>query len=354
MSNGNKDSIKDNIRKTLENVEFSQNDTIDVFVNKNISYINKSLNAFSSKNLKKYLKNGDLIKFTNTDIDIFLKNKFNTFISNENNKNKLIDDLSFNDKNQVLTKKEIKNLLLAIANKRVFLESSVENFYKQYINDKLLYTFQSSEEYRKQILDFVLDINKFNKENILTESEKIFIKNDIDKSLYDMLYLAFSNGFAKNINVANFGVTNANEGDAAQFLFVSRAMLAGFNCSNVDLRSSRYDAVIDINNQILRVQVKGISKDNQTVIFKDRDRGGEGIDPNSTRNKGRIISSIDTDIYVAIKKNTGICYIIPAKDIDKLRSENNGKEKSYNLNSLNKYKENWNIIYSIAQNKKNE
>lgn len=89
------------------------------------------------------------------------------------------------------------------------------------------------------------------------------------------MYLAFSNGFTKNIIISNPGVTNANEGDVAQFLFVARAMLAGFNCFNVDLKSSRYDAVIVITDKILRVLVKGIS--NNSIGLKIVTEVGKAI-----------------------------------------------------------------------------
>ena len=73
-------------------------------------------------------------------------------------------------------------------------------------------------------------------------------------------------------------------------LYTSRAILAGYNCSNVDVRSSRYDAVIDYKGMIFKVQVKGIS--GSTVSFKDRDRGGRGIDTHNDRNIGKRITSV--------------------------------------------------------------
>jgi hypothetical protein len=93
----------------------------------------------------------------------------------------------------------------------------------------------------------------------------------------------------------------ANAGDSAEFIFVARAILAGFNCSSVDVRSSRYDAIIDYNKKLLRVQIKGISTGN-SISFKDRDRGGQGIDHTHERNLGQRITSVDCDIYVAVDK----------------------------------------------------
>jgi hypothetical protein len=149
-----------------------------------------------------------------------------------------------------------------------------------------------------------------------------------------------SNGFSNNINHIESGVMTANAGDSAEFIFVARAILAGFNCSSVDVRSSRYDAIIDYDSNLLRVQIKGISSGN-IISFKDRDRGGQGIDHTHERNKGKRITSKDFDIYVAVDKQVGICYIIPMSWADALDDE---KCKNIKLSEVEQFKENWNII----------
>lgn len=155
------------------------------------------------------------------------------------------------------------------------------------------------------------------------------------------------NGFQVNLNNINSGVMTANAGDSAQFLFVSRAILAGYNCSNVDVRSSRYDAVIDYKGMIFKVQVKGIS--GSTVSFKDRDRGGRGIDTHNNRNIGKRITSSDCDIYVAVDKQVGLCYIIPMVDIDEWDDD---EIKSVNVKQLKQYLENWNEIQRLYETEK--
>lgn len=141
------------------------------------------------------------------------------------------------------------------------------------------------------------------------------------KLLEKSLYIGLSNGYTRNLTDINTGTKVANEGDSAQFLFLARGILAGFNCSNVDVRSSRYDAIIDYAGHLLRIQIKGISSD--SIAFKDRDRGGAGIDTKDERNKGKVISSEDCDIYVAVDKLFGICYIIPAYEIDEYVEQEN-------------------------------
>ena len=178
----------------------------------------------------------------------------------------------------------------------------------------------------------------------LSDEKKRFLKKKLSEVVRKSAYMITKNGFQVNLNNINSGVMTANAGDSAQFLFVSRAILAGYNCSNVDVRSSRYDAVIDYKGMIFKVQVKGIS--GSTVSFKDRDRGGRGIDTHNNRNIGKRITADDCDIYVAVDKQVGLCYIIPMVDIDKWDDD---AIKSVNVKQLEQYLENWNEIERLYE-----
>ncbi len=183
------------------------------------------------------------------------------------------------------------------------------------------------------------EIEKFLDSETLKNEFK-FIKTDLKKIIEKSLYIAMTNGFSNNINHVKSGVMTANAGDSAEFIFVARAILAGFNCSSVDVRSSRYDAIIDYNDKLLRVQIKGISSAN-FISFKDRDRGGQGIDHKHETNIGQRITSKDCDVYVAVDKQVGICYIVPMSWADSL---SNDKCKNIKLSEVTQYKENWDII----------
>lgn len=349
---------KAKIKTILKQTDFSNfnKDSMEQFIDDNIENINNCSDAYNYKNLEKYFKETYRIEkdihFSSTDINVFLKQKFNIFIKIDLNKDKIIKQ--FNKYGLIssnkLNKDTINKNIQTIANEYKFLSSSITDFYINCILNKYLEILNTNKAYFEAILKTIENTDQY-KNLELSEAEKNYIHSDLSKSLDDFLYLTFSNGFSKKIVISNSGLTNANEGDATQFLFISRAMLAGFNCSNVDLRSSRYDAVIDIKGKVLRVQVKGISKN--SISFKDRDRGGEGVDPQNQRNKGKLISSAEIDIYVAVQKATGICYIIPATNIDKLIEDMTKQDKiSYScpISKLKYYKENWNIIYEVANN----
>ena len=236
-------------------------------------------------------------------------------------------------------KKSISEKIKEIASKENLNEKLLENFFKH-----RLFLLLSEK----------INIDELTKLNIEKIKEKwnidgfIFIKSDLEKILQESIYLSTRFGFKKS--VSEHGIRTANEGDSAQFLFVARAVLAGFNCSNVDLRSSKYDAIIDYNSTLLRVQVKGISLTaNSKISFFNRPRGGQGIDHTHDRNKEKRITKQECDLYVAVNKETGVCYIIPMSWADSLEDEN---AKSIPQSKLEDFKENWGKIEETAKQKK--
>lgn len=261
-----------------------------------------------------------------------LKSYMKGFFIYRLNDSSFLQDLLRDFRTEKYKKVKIKD----IANKHLITKSDLESFYDDYLQKALLKEV-NRENFINNSLSFiqasVSDVNHF----LYT---KTALKKILDKQ-YDFI---FSNGFPTNILNINTGVMTANAGDSAQFLFLARAILAGYNCSNVDVRSSRYDAVVDFNNVLLRLQIKGVSSGN-SISFKDRDRGGQGIDHTHERNRGQRITSADCDIYVAVDKEVGICYLIPMSYVDRLSDD---AITSINLSTLQYYKENWDIISEVA------
>ncbi|HIP62410.1 MAG TPA: hypothetical protein EYG98_07610 [Sulfurovum sp.] len=231
-----------------------------------------------------------------------------------------------------------KNKIKGIADKYGIKKTDLENFFNRKFFEEI------SKEVNLQTLS--KSNIKLIEENISEENKNMFkfIKTKLKHILEKSLYITMTNGFPVNINNIKTGVMTANAGDSAEFIFVARAILAGFNCSSVDVRSSRYDAIIDYDNKLLRVQIKGMSTGN-TISFKDRDRGGQGIDHKHITNIGKRITSKDCDLYVAVDKQVGICYIIPMNFADNLSDE---EYKRVKLSELEHYKENWDIVKQKA------
>lgn len=263
-----------------------------------------------------------------TNLKSFMKSFFIERLDDNTFQKYLIEDFKVENFKKVKIKE--------IANKYLIAKSDLESFYDDYLQKKL------AEEVNKE--DFINSSLDFIQKSVSDTNHFAYTKTALRKILEKQYDFIFSNGFPTNILNINSGVMTANAGDSAQFLFLARAILAGYNCSNVDVRSSRYDAVVDFNNVLLRLQIKGVSSGN-SISFKDRDRGGQGIDHTHERNRGQRITSRDCDIYVAVDKEVGICYLIPMNYVDKLPDD---QITSINLSTLQHFKENWNIISEVA------
>lgn len=295
---------------------------IEKFVKENIEEINKSISNFKESRKREY---------NDVEIKKYLRTKiFDELYVNPNNTEKIIEEFS-----NIGFK---KNKIDYLANKYVYYKNDllklIETYTFSLFNNEVL---KNEEKILSTVINDIfslVDMNNF---------QKNYIKNDFEKIMRKSLFISTKNGFPTNIINIESGVMTANAGDSAQFLFLSRAILAGYNASNVDVRSSRYDTIIDFKGRLLKIQVKGISSD--IVSFKDRDRGGQGIDYRHERNRGKRITSKDCDIYVAVDKQIGICYLIPMDIIDTWPDE---KIVSVKTSELIEYRENWQIIDKMA------
>ncbi|MCR8677909.1 group I intron-associated PD-(D/E)XK endonuclease [Campylobacter sp. S4:11] len=290
--------------------------------------------------IKEYIEefNKKPSEFKNTEpneaeIKEYLRKRYMTLLDDENFKVKIL---------QKFEKLEYKkSKIIDIANEEILYKGDVERFLETQI---------FIEAAKKINISELKDVALAHIQKTFSDDKKFkFIQNKLSKVLEKSLFVATIDGFSTNLLNINSGVMTANAGDSAQFLFIARAILAGFNASNVDVRSSRYDAIVDFENILLRIQIKGISS-GDVISFKDRDRGGQGIDHTHERNKGKRITSKDCDIYVAVDKQVGICYIIPMSYADSLDDEKCTKVK---LQCIQSYKENWEIIKEVARKKQN-
>lgn len=276
-------------------------------IRKDIALINSKISSFKNKD----------------EIIQYLKKKFDSLTNFE--KEQLWEDF----KNENF----IKNRISEIAIKKVlykkhvedYLESKMLNIIKEKCNES---SYDSLSEVMSESLLAELDFS-------LDKKETKILKKRLSKSIISLFPLILSDGFSTNLSSVDTGTMTSNAGDSAQFLFIARAILAGFDSSNVDVRTSRYDAIVGYKGKTFRVQVKGIS--GNTIYFKDRARGGQGIDYTHERNKGRRITKEDCDIYAAVNKKNGLVYLIPIEVVEQ------SKEK-VSTNEMKKYLENWGIF----------
>lgn len=287
------------------------------FVIENIAELHNGITNFFRNNTQ----------LNEQDVKTFLSKRFFDYISDNENHQVLyekLQEINF-----------VKARIVDIANDLGFYKPDLEKFYRQYLLKK---GYDENIDDLPNLTSNILE----NIKNNMNEREFAFIKADYKKIIEKTMYMTLKAGFSENLTNINMGVMVANAGDAAEFLFVARAILNGYNCSSVDVRSSRYDAIIEFQGKILKIQIKGISS-NQ-VSFKDRDRGGQGIDHTHERNRGQRITSEDCDIYVAVDKQIGIIYLIPMYEVDLLGDD----ELTKKTDDLIDYKENWEVIHNVV------
>lgn len=142
----------------------------------------------------------------------------------------------------------------------------------------------------------------------------------------------------KNITNLDKGIYRTINGNSDELIGIGRCIKAGFNCSRVDITNAKYDAVIDIENIMLRVQIKGTSTN--TVSFIGGERSGAQIDK-SVKKRNYVYTKNDCDLIMVVNSNNGECYIIPIEDISKLG-------KTVSLSKLELYKENWDSLKSMV------
>ena len=294
---------------------------INEFVKLNIAKINASISAFKEANGTEYI---------DVDIKNYLQEKLFNELANAECEKKLLNALR--DKNYVKARIE------DIANEFVYYKPHLEKYYQSKIYQKV-FSKVNIENLAEQNIDKIKEFAD------VDELEVRFIKKDLNNLLAKCLYLASQGGFTGDLQHTDYGLRVANEGDSAQFFFIARAMLAGFNCSNVDVRSSRYDAIVDVNSKLIRIQVKGITG-GTNISFYDRDRGGQGIDHTHERNRGQRITKEDCDIYVAVDKQVGTCYIIPMSYADSLNEE---QARNVKISDVEKFLEKWQAIIDFAK-----
>jgi len=270
---------------------------------------------------------------------------------------------SFKNKDEII--RHLKKKFDALTNfekEQLWEDFKNENFIKTRISEiainKVLYKKHVGDYLESKMLNIIEEKCKENSYDLLSEimsksllteldfpldekETKILIKR-LSKSIRSLFPLILSDGFSTNLSSVDTGIMTSNAGDSAQFLFIARAILAGFDSSNVDVRTSRYDAIVGYKGKTFRVQVKGIS--GNTIYFKDRARGGQGIDYTHERNKGRRITKEDCDIYVAVNKKNGLVYLIPIEVVEQ------SKEK-VSTNEMKKYLEYWSIFDELLDQK---
>ncbi len=131
------------------------------------------------------------------------------------------------------------------------------------------------------------------------------------------------------------GTFRSLNGAADENVFTGKASKAGFFCFFKVWRDMPYDAVLDYNNILYRVEVKGSSSG--TYDLTRGGRSGAQID-RTAENRTRRITRDDCDFVVCVDSNNGDCYILPVDILDITNRQ------SFRQRVLEPFKEKWKLF----------
>lgn len=130
------------------------------------------------------------------------------------------------------------------------------------------------------------------------------------------------------------GTFRSLNGAANESIFQGRASKAGYFCFFKVWRDMPYDAVLDHNGNMYRVEVKGTNGEAFDVT-----RGGRaGAQILRGRSRERLIERSDCDFVVGVDSANGDCYIIPTDIIEIIGRHTLNKE------AVEVYKEKWGLF----------
>lgn len=141
---------------------------------------------------------------------------------------------------------------------------------------------------------------------------------------------------SQNIAQLPDGSFRSVAGYAGESLVVGRALLCGFNLFFKAWRDSKYDAVLDAENILYRIEIKqtlGVAN----ISVSSGGRSGQQISREAA-SREKPISTDDCDYLIATQSNTGLCWIVPAELIEVLNI------KQLNIKAIDVFKEKWSIF----------
>lgn len=136
------------------------------------------------------------------------------------------------------------------------------------------------------------------------------------------------------VDAAKPGTFRSLNGAADENIFTGRASKAGFYCFFKVWRDMPYDAVLDYDGVLYRVEIKGSSSDSFNVTRGSR----SGAQIIRGKSRTRTLAREDCDFVVGVDSNTGDCYIIP-EDVIEIIDKHDLKHTT-----LTNYYEKWKLF----------
>ena len=152
----------------------------------------------------------------------------------------------------------------------------------------------------------------------------------------------------KTKNLANLdgGIYRSILGYAGESIAIGRALVCGYNLFFKAWRDAKYDAVLDSNNNLFRVEIKQTSGDSSLTLTSGV-RGGKQIKDEVKKgdeSREKVLSTDDCDFVIGVQSLRGNCWIIPVELLEIL-----GK-KSITISQLSIFDEKWKVFDFSSKN----
>lgn len=143
-------------------------------------------------------------------------------------------------------------------------------------------------------------------------------------------------GATRNLADLPKGQVRSILGYAGESLVIGRALACGYNLFFKAWRDSKYDAVLDANGELFRVEIKqsGTGKD---ISCTSGGRSGKQIS-RSVASREVVLSPDESDFLIGVHTFTGKCWIVPTEVVF-LRNR-----KTNPTFSLSSFEEKWEIF----------
>jgi hypothetical protein len=143
-------------------------------------------------------------------------------------------------------------------------------------------------------------------------------------------------GKTKNLAQIDKGNFRSIAGYAGESLAIGRALLCGYNLFFKAWRDAKYDAVLDYNGVLFRIEIKQTQTDKQLSVTAGG-RSGQQIDK-SVKSREEVLSTQDCDFLIGVQSLSGACWIVPIEFVEIL-----GK-KTLRFDFLEQFKECWGLF----------
>lgn len=152
-----------------------------------------------------------------------------------------------------------------------------------------------------------------------------------------------SSAWEKSLNLARHpnGTIRSILGYAGESIVIGRALAAGFNLFFKAWRDSPYDAVLDHEGQLYRIEIKQ-SSEGRNLTLTGGGRAGAQISRES-ESRERIVSPDDCDFLIGVHSLSGRCWIIPTEVLSIF------ERKSLNVDAFRDFDEAWGIFTSVPR-----